>query len=254
MWLMSPLTWLLLAVLLAPLAWHVRPRTFWPWRIAVGVVLVAIMAMTPMVANTLVGYLERPVPAADSCSLQPPSTVVVLGGGRDWNPRGVDDFSGLNAASRRRMDQGIGYWRGDTRRVVVVSGGPTRVGATPHADTLVRYARWMGVPEIALRSETLSPNTWHNARQVAGLEPPVERRIVLVTSALHMPRAFYSFDAAGFEVCPMPTDWRFIPFGLPGYLIPQTSALVKTEVALHELVGLAYYRWLNWGGEPMRGT
>lgn len=250
MWLMSPLSWLLLAVLGAPLAWRARTRTAWPWRIGVGIALVAVMAMTPMVANTLVGYLERPLPAAGGCARQPPTTVVVLAGGRDRTPRAVDDFSGLNAASRRRMDRGVAYWRADTRRVVVVAGGPTREGATPHADTLVRYARWMGVPDAALRSETLSPNTWHNARQVAGLAPPVERRIGLVTSALHMPRAAYSFEAAGFEVCPMPTDWSFIPFRLPGYLIPQTSALVKTEVALHELVGLAYYRWLDWRGDP----
>lgn len=254
MWLMSPLSWLLIAVLAAPLAWRVRPRSVWPWRAAVAMVVVAIMAMTPMVANTLVGYLERPVPAAGSCSQQPPSTVVVLAGGREGKPRGADDFSGLNAASRRRMDRGVAYWRADTRRTVVVAGGPTRAGAMPHADTLVHYARWMGVPAIALRSETLSPNTWHNARQVAGLQPPVARRIGVVTSALHMPRAAYSFEAAGFEVCPMPTDWSFIPFELPGYLIPQTSALVKTELALHELVGLAYYRWLNWRSEPMRGT
>lgn len=253
MWLMSPLSWLLLAVLLAPLAWRFRPRTVWPWRIAVAVVLVAITAMTPMVANTLAGYLERPVPAAASCSELPPSTVVVLAGGRDRKPRAVDDFSGLNAASRRRMDRGIRYWRADPSRLVVVSGGQSKEGAMPHADSLVHYARWMGVPEVALRAEDQSPTTWHNARRVAALAPPVGPRIVLVTSALHMRRAAYAFDKAGFEVCPMPTDWSFIPFGLPGYLIPQTSALVKTEMALHELVGLAYYRWLNWRDESIRG-
>ena len=69
------------------------------------------------------------------------------------------------------------------------------------------------------------------------------RRLVLVTSAMHMPRSRLALGRAGFDVCPVPADSRRIAFGLPGYLIPGSSALDKTEAALHELVGLAYYRW-----------
>ena len=72
----------------------------------------------------------------------------------------------------------------------------------------------------------------------------LKRRVVLVTSLIHMPRAQEAFASAGFEVCPLGTDVRRLPSRLPWALVPRTSALANTEVALHEWVGLAYYRWL----------
>ena len=98
----------------------------------------------------------------------------------------------------------------------------------------------------ALRVEAGPTSTWENARALAVAAAAVPRRVVLITSAMHMPRARYAMARAGFEVCAIASRSRgCIPFGLPGYLIPRSSALVKTEAALHELVGLAYYRWLD---------
>ena len=66
---------------------------------------------------------------------------------------------------------------------------------------------------------------------------------MLVTSFIHVPRAQRAFASAGFEVCPLGTDARRLPSRLPWALVPRTSALVNADVALHEWLGLAYYRW-----------
>ena len=75
------------------------------------------------------------------------------------------------------------------------------------------------------------------------MQPPLPHRVVLVTSAMHMRRARYAVESAGFEACPVPADTRRIPFGLPGSLIPRTTALAKSEAAVHEVVGLLHYQW-----------
>ena len=56
--------------------------------------------------------------------------------------------------------------------------------------------------------ETGSINTRENALDSYGLLAPRGiRRIILVTSALHMPRAAVAFRKAGFDVIPAPADF-----------------------------------------------
>ncbi|MEG3192358.1 YdcF family protein [Lysobacter sp. D1-1-M9] len=245
-WLLSPLVWLLLAAVLAPIAWQLRSRAKWLAAGCLALAVAAWLAMTPLVANSLLDYLERPVAGPATCLTDPPSTVVVLAGGVDRPPQGRADFAVLNLASRRRIERGVQYWREREGRQVVVTGGAVAAGPATLAELMGRYAQWQGVPGPALHAESHSANTRENAENVARMMPGVPRRIALVTSALHMPRARLSFEAVGFEVCPLPTDFRTVPVGAPGYLLPRTSSLLKTEAALHELVGIRYYGWRGW--------
>ena len=93
-----------------------------------------------------------------------------------------------------------------------------------------------------MRSEDVSRTTWQSAQELARLRPALPRRVALVTSAAHMPRAAYAMREAGFAVCPVAADRLHVPPDWPGVLLPQRSALEKTEIALHELIGLLYYR------------
>ena len=67
----------------------------------------------------------------------------------------------------------------------------------------------LNVPEDALWYETKSLNTYENAlhtRQI--LDKNGISHIVLVTSAVHMPRALALFEKQGFSVIPAPTDYN----------------------------------------------
>jgi uncharacterized SAM-binding protein YcdF (DUF218 family) len=242
-WLLSPLTWLLLAAALAGLAWCLRVRG--PWLVlGCGVLAaMAVVGMTPLMANALGGVLGRFVSTPFGCSQSPPATAVVLGGGVDGTPRSDTDFSALNLASRRRVDRAAAWWREGEGRTLVVVGGRLRHRDVSGAELMAAYARMLGVPAASMRQETHSRDTWENARNTARLQPRLPRRIVLVTSQIHMPRAQAAFRWAGFEVCPLGTDVRSLSSRLPGAVIPRTGALTNTEMALHEWVGLAYYRW-----------
>ena len=98
----------------------------------------------------------------------------------------------------------------------------------------------LGVPDAAIGLEDESPNTAANAAntvrllQARGLERPL-----LVTSALHMPRAVAQFEQAGMAVVPAPTDFEVIP--QPAHLLqwlPSADALDGSGRALKELLGL----------------
>jgi uncharacterized SAM-binding protein YcdF (DUF218 family) len=243
-WLLSPLTWLLLAVLVGFLAVQTRRR--WPRVLCVALVSLSLSAMTPLVANTLTAYLERPVVTAPGCRATPPAVVVVIAGGVDRTTHDPADFTVLNLASRRRVERGVRYWRERDGRHIVLSGGAMPPGNVAHAELMRSYSRWLGVPESAISIEPRSLDTWQNGRDVAEMIPALPRRIALVTSAMHMPRAVLAFQAAGFQACPLPCDFRTVPIRAPGSLTPRTSALLKTETALHELLGLGYYHWRIW--------
>ena len=248
-WLLSPLAWLLLAAAVLPWAWLRRQRRRWPLIAGVSLAVVALAAMTPLVANLLGKPLQRPLAAPLACRTAPPSIAVVLGGGTDGRPRSHADFSVLNLASRRRMDRAVAWWRAREGRVLVLEGGGPR-GGVAVAELMAAYARMQDVPAAALRVESQSDDTWGNARHAARMSPSLPRRIVLVTSLIHMPRARAAFAGAGFEVCPLGTDARSLPSRVPWALVPRTSALASTELALHEWVGLAYYRWRDRREEP----
>lgn len=247
-WLLSPLAWLLLAGAALPWAWLRRQRLRWPLVASVALAAVALAAMTPLAANLLGNPLQRTLAEPIACRDAPPAIAVVLGGGSDGRPRSDTDFAVLNLASRRRMDRAVAWWRArEGRQLVLVGGGR---GGVAVAELMAAYARMQGVPAAALRVEAQSDDTWSNARHAARMSPPLPARIVLVTSLIHMPRARAAFAGAGFEVCPLGTDARRLPSRLPWALVPRTSALANTELALHEWVGLAYYRWRDHREAP----
>jgi uncharacterized SAM-binding protein YcdF (DUF218 family) len=103
----------------------------------------------------------------------------------------------------------------------------------------------LGVPASRIVLERRSRNTAGNAVYTKQLvQPRPGQRWLLVTSAIHMPRAVGAFRKAGFPVEPVPvdyttTDWSTI------WLLPDSllAGIDRTDAAVHEWLGLAGY-WL----------
>lgn len=238
----SPLTYALLLAVLLVLSWRRLPRVA---RI-VGVLaeVVILLAMAPVGANLLVQSVESRVPPPHSCTAPRPTTIVVLSGGVDRRPRSAQDFSALSESSLHRLLAAVALWQQTPGARLVIAGGGWHV---PEANLLAGLAERMGVPKAAIAIEGRSHSTWENARNVARLSPAVPRRIWLVSSALHLPRALGAFRAWGFEPCAWPSGSMHVPFGLnPGYFTPQSSSLTKADLAIHELIGGVVYAGLEW--------
>lgn len=239
--LLSPLGWSVALAALLALFWRWLPRALCLLGLAIETALV--IAMTPFGANGLVKIIEARAPSAQSCRAPLPKTIVVLTGGLSRPPESPHDFAAANLQSLHRLLAAVALWRRTPGGLLVVSGGGGRGGVTEGA-LMAGLAERLGVPPAAVRVESASRSTWQNARDVAALSPPVPGRIWLVSSALHLPRALFAFRNAGFEPCAWPSEYFYIPpDGSFFYYVPQSSALEKTEAALHELVGGWDYAW-----------
>lgn len=94
-----------------------------------------------------------------------------------------------------------------------------------------------GIDPSRVILETKSTNTYENAIYCASLVRPTQQeRWLLVTGALHMPRAVASFQKAGFRVEPWPV------YGA-------TSEASMVSSAIHEWIGLVAYRLLGRTGQ-----
>jgi uncharacterized SAM-binding protein YcdF (DUF218 family) len=198
-----------------------------------------VLSMVPLGANALVGRIEARVPDVDACG--PTTTIVVLSAGLARAPSADNDYAALAPDNFPRILAGIELWRATPEATLVFAGGGPF--AISESAVLQKFAEHLGVPADAIRREGKSQTTWDNAQELRALQPPLPDRIRLVSSALHLPRALIAFRAAGFEPCPYASDRRYLPAEGVGYFVPQSSALLKTEAALHELVGEALYRW-----------
>ncbi|HET7924850.1 MAG TPA: YdcF family protein, partial [Rhodanobacteraceae bacterium] len=229
----------------AALSWRRLARSM---RIVVVVAAIVLMAAaSPMGANALVWVQEHR--AFEPCDGgAPPTAIVALAGGMVARPRDMHDYTALGATSLRRLFGALAL-RAEHPDATLVLVGISRWDF-PESEIMANLAGSMGVPREKMRTETHSLTTWQNATFTAALDPPVPRRIWLVTSALHMPRAAYAFRRAGFEVCTAPAYTLFVGPESPGWFVPQGSSEVKAEDALHEIVGEIGYRLgFGHGGE-----
>src|SRR5690606_3989740 len=99
------------------------------------------------------------------------------------------------------------YHAGKAQRLLL-SGGTVRTGDGSEAEAMRRLLLDLGVPDEALGLEDASVNTSSNAARTAELLRAAGiDHILLVTSALHMPRARAAFERTGLTVFPAPTDF-----------------------------------------------
>jgi uncharacterized SAM-binding protein YcdF (DUF218 family) len=113
----------------------------------------------------------------------------------------------------------------------------------------------VGVPETAILRERASRNTYEHGRYLNSfLTENNLKTVLLVTSALHMPRSIAVFRKQCPEVTfiPAPTDYR-APDRLPmpwyrhlSGLIPTPSTYVLFSEVTHEYLGILYYRLRGW--------
>lgn len=235
MLLLSPMTLLLLGLALAALALLHHRR----WLVVASAVLLVAgtAAMTPLVANALVRAVESRVPQGRDCAgLQ---AVVFLSGGVQYAPDSDADLGALTTDSVARV---FGLARrdlGDTLPLVVSGGGPFTVAESDVVATLMAS---LGIAADRVLLESESHTTWDSAIAVRRLLPAGVTHVALATSALHLPRSALVYRAAGFDVCPWPLGSRWQAADGAGALWPQSSGLVKSEAALHEIVGTLWYR------------
>ena len=102
----------------------------------------------------------------------------------------------------------------------------------------------LGVPASAILLEDKSRNTREDAQFTKELLAEHGfSKILLVTSAMHMPRALALFQAQGITVIPAVTDFDAIPPRSEWQRwLPDIEALDRSSRALKEYLGMALHR------------
>jgi uncharacterized SAM-binding protein YcdF (DUF218 family) len=129
---------------------------------------------------------------------------------------------------------------------LVVVGGPFRDPVSGRLDQS-GVARMLlagsGLDPRRVSFETRATDTCDSAASVEALvRPAAGDAWVLVTSAVHLPRSVGCFRAAGWEVIPLGADRQVVPGDWNVGTFRAAENLALLDLALHEWLGLAYYR------------
>lgn len=208
--------------------------------------LILFIASQPFVGRFLVraaeGWAERPAVA----SLANADAIVVLSAGRRTAP-GPDQANEWNDANR--FFAGVELYKAGKAPLLVFTAAERDAVGRSEGDVLSAVARSLGVPAEAMLITGDVLNTADEARETMATltaKGTASKRILLVTSAFHMPRAREVFTREGFDVTPFPVDFWFSADHRmsPLDFFPSVGALSQTHTALREFYGRAYY-WLR---------
>lgn len=204
---------------------------------SVGVLWLTLCA-TPAFAAWLQRGLESQYPPRQASAYPVADAIVVLGGGELPHVGKTATMEG-HTARDTRLGLGLELFRHGRAPIILLSGGDRE------ARQMAGLLEQQHVPATALRIEDHSRNTHQNALYSAAILKREQRqRILLVTSAWHMPRAAASFKRQGLLVIPAPT------FDPPSHTappwLPNRSALRDSAHWLHEYLGLWIYRLRGW--------
>lgn len=194
----------------------------------------------PIASDWLRHQLEKRYPVLDTAALPQADAVVVLGGG--------SRYAWLDQANVRpetlqssRLAAGARAWHAGRAPRIVLSGGGE--GGGSEARMMASAIARLGVPSSALLLEERSRNTRDNAYYTAELVERFRmRRVLLVTSSLHMPRAIAQFRQQGIDAVAVPvpelarrSNWR-------ERWLPSRSALWRSGRAFKEYAALLSVR------------
>lgn len=245
-----------LAVFLLLAALLLRRSLRWQRICMLAALIVLLLGSNTWVAKTLTRSLEwRYLPPETYPQTE---VIVVLGGstGSAQYPRQIVEVSG---AADRLLYAAHLYHQEVAPKLLLTAGYITWMNErNAPAEDMAEIMQMLGVPEEALWLETESRNTYENAlftRKI--LEAQGINRIVLVTSALHMPRSVALFEKQGFEVIPAPTDYNLTQAGWDRLwapelstqlfnLLPSVGNLQTTTYALKEYIGIVIYGLRGW--------
>jgi len=168
--------------------------------------------------------------------------IVVLSGGSHADAKEyAKDTDGFITLQR---NQYAAFLQKQTSLPIMVTGGNIELGDNTEASVMADTLKTSFNAEVVWQ-EHKSRNTAENAiYSIAILKENNIDSVYLVTHAWHMLRSVKVFEQNGIKITPAPTV--FTPdrdiFLLIDF-IPSAAALYKTRIALHEYIGIIWYKF-----------
>lgn len=225
-------------VLLLLVAWKK-----WRWLAAAGAVALYLCSI-PAVGGRLLNRLESVHPRLKVAEAPSADAVLVLGGAMG-SPAPAGYLANWSDAVDR-FEAGLALVQAGKAARLLFTGAPQSTDESIESEgaAMRRHALARGVAAERIVVLGRVANTADEVKVLAdhcrenGL-----KRVLLVTSAWHMPRAMRQFRKAEVEIMAYPVDYRFEPQRALPYMdyLPGADGLKLTELALRETYGIAFY-------------
>ena len=196
----------------------------------------------PILSQKLIDYLEGNYQLSHASEADTANAIVVLSGMvRTIKTKDSFDYEWGEGADR--IFAGIDLFKENKAPFLILTGGklPWSVGK-PEGEYLRDVAIKFGVPKENIILTENVENTDQEATSIKKLFTKNDAKVILVTSAFHMPRAQKVFEAAGIKAIPFPVDFQgavkkktFMDY------IPSAKSLRDTSFFVREMIGRMYY-------------
>jgi uncharacterized SAM-binding protein YcdF (DUF218 family) len=203
-----------------------------------------LICSTPIVSSFLFSKLENTGSRKNPDDMKNAEAIVVLSG----MTHSVNTKNGIISEwnDPDRFFGGIELIKSNKAPIIIFTRGkvPWKIGPD-ECDLLREKAIEMGVDsnKIVITGEVAT--TEDEAREVQKILSSKGKKIILVSSAFHIPRAIINFKNKGFDVQPYPVDFKVSEYKLtPMDFIPNAGALGGTEKSIREMIGRIYY-WIK---------
>jgi uncharacterized SAM-binding protein YcdF (DUF218 family) len=234
--LIPPNLFILLAMIGVLIAWRRKPFGLAVATAAIGLVYLAAMPVTAALLIRWAEAIEFDEPTLPS-DKRPGAIVVLSADARRSAVPGVPDTVGrltlerLAEAARQQRRLGL---------PILVSGGAPRGASLAVLMSRVLQEDFrVPVQWREERSRNTFENALYSAEILRGAGIPAA---LVIAHPWDMARALWSFRAIGYPVVPSPTPEDGSPPLSVAAFLPQAPALLESYYALHELIGIAWYR------------
>lgn len=207
----------------------------------IGIIILIFFSL-PVVSNNLISLLEQDYSYKDISSIEQADAIVVLGGiVLPNNKKNKISYEFRDTVDR--IIAGINLHKENKAPFLILTRGqiPWVIGK-PEGEVLKDFAIRFGIlaKDIILTENV--QNTEHEAKAIKKIFKDKNKKIILVTSAFHMPRALKVFNAFEINTIPFPVDFKHLPNKLSIiHFLPTASSFNDSSFVAREMLGRFYY-------------
>ena len=208
--------------------------------LVIASILVIVFSL-PLVSNKLTQLLEQNYEPVAPYDVEKADAIVVLSGMVRTISKNNETFYEFSDAVDRIL-AGVELLKLNKAQNIILTRGklPWNSGI-PEGEFLAVFVKSQGVVENQIILTENVQNTNDEAKAVSKLLPQ-NSKIILVTSAFHMPRAMIVFENQNLIVIPYAVDFRFSENKLDFLdFLPQAEAFKDSSFYFRELIGRAFY-------------
>lgn len=212
---------------------------------ALSILVLYLLSISP-ISNLLAYSLEGKYGMPSKKALAGLDAIVILGGG-SLSAGGLREHPEASGVTYLRLFNGVKIFKRSGAKTLILSGRTPGSSGGVDAEVMRDLAVKFGISENRIVVDTISQSTIEQAKEVAKLLPPEEKKhIGIVTSAMHMPRSEMAFrnEFLNDSLVPIPVDYTY---RLPGRglnienFIPAIDNFCQSSCAIHELIGIIWY-------------